>query len=190
MGKSGDEGMRILGLDEGGTSFGLMIIICINKLKARSRAEIGPKSLKISAMSSGNRSSIEGCISLMLIVSNNPLLHSPEASLRLKICRPSPSLPPANCFSKIKDWRPNRWPWSTPRKPIWSGRIQETVQANFSSWIRPKSNQGSERCRTSRNVMPTCFGHFLVDWGKNEISQRCTTNARKVTKYGDWGRIS
>lgn len=103
MGKRGNEGIRILGLDEGASDFGLMIIICINKLKARSRAEIGPKSLKISAMSSGNRSLIEGCINLMPIVSNNPLLHSPEASLRLKICLPSQSLPPANCFSKIKD---------------------------------------------------------------------------------------
>lgn len=58
-------------LDEGSKGFGLMIIICTNKLKTRSKQEIGPKSLRILAMSSGNRSLIVVCINLMPIVSNN-----------------------------------------------------------------------------------------------------------------------
>lgn len=59
-------------MDEGSNKVGLMIIICTNKLKTRSKPETGPKLLRISATSSGNRSSIVVCINPTPIVSNNP----------------------------------------------------------------------------------------------------------------------
>ena len=70
--KENDESSGGMKMDEGTSGFGLMIIICANKLKTRSKAGIGPKSLKISATSSGSRSSIAACINPTPTVSNNP----------------------------------------------------------------------------------------------------------------------
>ena len=117
-------------------------------------------------------------------------LPSPKASSRPNDCHPFRLIRTEKCSSKINASKQKSWPSNMLARSICNARTPS--MAIVASSISPDRNANLvlAQCMRARRKRRRWCEAFWEGWDNNVLSARFITNVRKVTRSGDWERIS